>query len=94
MVIHLNISEEFLFVVGGFDQNEAEGAEVTTLNPSDNPLPDCVQDLSSAPIKFTGSKGAALIDADRTVIGSTHNPMQYLIEFFYTDCLFRGHETF
>ena len=57
------ISGEFLFVVGGFDQNEAEGAEVATLNPSENPLPYCVGDLSSAPVKFTGSKGAALIDA-------------------------------
>ena len=55
-------------MVGGFGQSDeaAGGAEVATLDPSDNPLPGCVEDLSSAPVKFTGSKGAALIDAGRT----------------------------
>ena len=57
---HVSSSGEFLIVIGGY-QNASylDDVELVSLNPTLNPVPDCLSNLNSLPFPLAGAAGTA-----------------------------------
>ena len=56
---HVSSSGEFLMVIGGYQNTSfLDDVELVSLNPTLNPVPECLSNLNSLPFPLAGSAGA------------------------------------
>ena len=67
-------------VMGGSDSQERiEDVELVSLDPANNPVPECLKNLASLPLKANGA--AAGMTSGKEI-------MKSLAEFFLSNCIF------
>ena len=55
-ILHISHADDFLMVIGGSNSTDKLGSvELISLDPANNPVPECLHNLASLPYKLNGA---------------------------------------